>query len=31
MGVKDYDSIEAKIMNNGSKVAMPKYALPGMA
>jgi predicted enzyme related to lactoylglutathione lyase len=31
MGVEDYDSIEAKIMNNGGKVAMPKYALPGMA
>ncbi|MFB5661289.1 VOC family protein [Alteribacillus sp. HJP-4] len=31
MGVEDYDSIESKIMNNGGKVAMPKYALPGMA
>ena len=31
MGVEDYDSIEAKILNNGGKVALPKYALPGMA
>lgn len=31
MEVEDYDSIEAKIMNNGGQVAMPKYALPGMA
>lgn len=31
MGVEDYDSTEKKIMNNGGKVAMPKYALPGMA
>lgn len=31
MGVDDYDSIEQKILNNGGKVAMPKYALPGMA
>ncbi|WP_261134458.1 VOC family protein [Bacillus sp. Marseille-Q3570] len=31
MGVEDYDSIESKIINNGGKVAMPKYALPGMA
>ncbi|WP_243300182.1 VOC family protein [Bacillus litorisediminis] len=31
MGVEDYDSTEAKILNNGGKVALPKYALPGMA
>ncbi|WLD93792.1 VOC family protein [Alkalihalobacillus sp. AL-G] len=31
MGVEDYDSTETKILNNGGKVAMPKYALPGMA
>ncbi|MCF6136525.1 VOC family protein [Pseudalkalibacillus berkeleyi] len=31
MGVDDYDSIEAKIMDHGGQVAMPKYALPGMA
>jgi predicted enzyme related to lactoylglutathione lyase len=31
MGVDDYDSAETKILNNGGKVAMPKYALPGMA
>jgi len=31
LGVEDYDSIEAKIINNGGKVALPKYALPGMA
>lgn len=31
MGVEDYDSTEAKILSNGGKVAMPKYALPGMA
>ncbi|MCP3027734.1 VOC family protein [Halobacillus sp. A5] len=31
MGVEDFDSVESKIMNNGGKVAMPKYALPGMA
>ncbi|MDN4525097.1 VOC family protein [Fictibacillus fluitans] len=31
MGVADYDSTEAKILENGGKVAMPKYALPGMA
>lgn len=31
MGVEDYDSTEKKIMTNGGKVAMPKYALPGMA
>ena len=31
MGVEDYDSTEAKILHNGGKVALPKYALPGMA
>lgn len=31
MGVEDYDSTEAKILEQGGKVAMPKYALPGMA
>jgi uncharacterized protein len=31
MGVEDYDSTEAKILNLGGKVALPKYALPGMA
>ncbi len=31
MGVEDYDSIEAKILSKGGKVALPKYALPGMA
>jgi len=31
MGVEDYDAVEAKILKNGGKVALPKYALPGMA
>lgn len=31
LGVDDYDAVEAKILENGGKVAMPKYALPGMA
>ncbi|MBM7649746.1 putative enzyme related to lactoylglutathione lyase [Bacillus ectoiniformans] len=31
MGVEDYDATEAKILENGGKVAMPKHALPGMA
>ena len=31
MGVEDYDSTEAKILENGGTVALPKYALPGMA
>jgi len=31
MGVENYDLTEQKILNNGGKVAMPKYALPGMA
>lgn len=31
MGVEDYDTAESKILENGGKVALPKYALPGMA
>ncbi|MBN9654765.1 VOC family protein [Halobacillus litoralis] len=31
IGVEDYDASEAKIMEHGGKVALPKYALPGMA
>ena len=31
MGVEDYDSTEAKILQNGGKLALAKYALPGMA
>lgn len=31
MGVENYDSTEAIILENGGTVAMPKYALPGMA
>lgn len=31
MGVENYDLTEAKIIENGGKVAKPKYALPGMA
>lgn len=31
MGVEDYDSTEAKILKSGGRVALPKYALPGMA
>ncbi|WP_102029094.1 VOC family protein [Salirhabdus sp. Marseille-P4669] len=31
IGVEDYDFAEAKILRNGGKVALPKYALPGMA
>ncbi|MFC7321533.1 VOC family protein [Halobacillus campisalis] len=31
MSVDDYDAIELKIITNGGKVALPKYALPGMA
>lgn len=31
MGIEDYDAIEAKILANGGVVALPKYALPGMA
>ena len=31
VGVENYDAIEAKILANGGTVALPKYALPGMA
>ena len=31
IGVDDYDSTEAKILEHGGKIALPKYALPGMA
>ena len=31
MGVEDYDTIEAKVLDHGGVVALPKYALPGMA
>jgi uncharacterized protein len=31
MGVEDYDATEAKILANGGTLALPKYALPGMA
>jgi uncharacterized protein len=31
LGVEDYDTTDTKIIQNGGKVAMPKYALPGMA
>jgi len=31
MGIEDYDSIEAKILSNGGRIALPKHALPGMA
>ena len=31
MGVEDYDSTETKILKSGGRVALPKYALPGMA
>lgn len=31
LGVSNYDETESKILANGGKVAMPKYALPGMA
>ncbi|MGG0736841.1 VOC family protein [Niallia taxi] len=31
MGVENYDQSEAKILENGGTVALPKYALPGMA
>lgn len=30
MGVDDYYEAEAKILQNGGKVALPKYALPGL-
>jgi predicted enzyme related to lactoylglutathione lyase len=31
MGVEDYDATEAAILAAGGRVALPKYALPGMA
>ena len=31
MSVDDYDSTEEKILANGGTLALPKYALPGMA
>jgi uncharacterized protein len=31
IGVEDYDAAEGKILENGGTVALPKYALPGMA
>ncbi|MBT2684724.1 VOC family protein [Bacillus sp. ISL-37] len=31
MGVEDYDATETKILKYGGVVALPKYALPGMA
>lgn len=31
MGVENYDSTETRILNLGGKLALPKYALPGMA
>lgn len=31
IGVEDYDSTESKILEHGGTVALPKYALPGMA
>lgn len=31
MGVGDYDATEKKILEAGGRVALPKYALPGMA
>ncbi|MCY9138153.1 VOC family protein [Peribacillus frigoritolerans] len=31
IGVENYDLTEAKIIENGGKLAMPKFALPGMA
>ncbi|WP_338469670.1 VOC family protein [Niallia sp. XMNu-256] len=31
MQVADYDETETKILKNGGTVALPKYALPGMA
>lgn len=31
LGVSNYDETETKILANGGKVALPKYALPGMA
>ena len=31
MGVENYDLTEVKIIENGGKLAMPNFALPGMA
>ncbi|MBM7619969.1 putative enzyme related to lactoylglutathione lyase [Bacillus tianshenii] len=31
MGVADYEATEKLILEHGGKVAVPKYALPGMA
>ncbi|MGN7178112.1 VOC family protein [Cytobacillus sp. SAFR-174] len=31
IGVEDYDAAEGRILENGGTVALPKYALPGMA
>ncbi|MCK2004724.1 VOC family protein [[Brevibacterium] frigoritolerans] len=31
IGVENYDLTEAKIIENGGTLAMPKFALPGMA
>jgi len=31
MGVENYDAAEEKILSLGGRIAMPKYALPGMA
>jgi hypothetical protein len=31
VGIEDYDTTEAKILAAGGQVALPKYALPGMA
>lgn len=31
MGIEDYDATHAKILAAGGRVALPKYALPGMA
>lgn len=31
IGVGDYDETEAKILQRGGKVVIPKHALPGMA
>lgn len=31
VGVDDYDSVEARILASGGRVAVPKAALPGMA
>lgn len=31
LGIDDYDAIESKILSHGGRIALPKYALPGMA